>query len=874
MASTIDDVLRQMAERGIEPPTKPLYADGKKYTWAGTPGKPSKKNAWAILNEWTSPRTQQVYIGGVFGIGDQSNYWKVEHEQKEWTPAEKNDWLNKRKEIEKAADEDRKATAAAAAEKAKKHWDTASEQGTCAYLERKQVGAYGVRFAYGKLIVPLFDTAGMLHGLQWIQDDGGKVFGTGTVKEGHFHLMGNVQEGVPIAFAEGYATAASGHMATSWPTVVCFDAGNLMPVVAAFRHLYPEHTFLILGDDDKHLVARLCERLAEVGVEVTPEAFSLKAGGLRDMAWTLPAADDGAEPVEVKLAAKYGHDRNDVRLVEGSITVGDTVKPLRLENAGRAKAMAAAKRHGARAIFPRFAERSERYSDFNDLHIAEGLAMVREQLLATPPVVEAKQKKSIARPDGGGSGSGRFDNPGDDGSGDGGDGNGGRKRLFFPYRTDKGEVKGIRENVYFAFNEDPLLQGIVRFNEFSHRIDKMRPAPWGGKDGRWSPLDDLRLANYLAEAHGLIVANPMTIEQAVMMTANDAAYNPLKEQFEALQWDGVVRRHHWLSDVLGADDNEYHAKVGAYFILSMVARVYDPGCQMDYMMILQGAQGARKSSVLRILGGDYFAGGTFRVGDKDSLQVLQGRLIFNFNEIDSLNKAEGTAVKSFVTERVDIFRAPYARGFSEFPRSCVLTGDTNEDDFLKDGTGDRRFWPVHCVDIDVERMAAIREQLLAEAVHFYKLGEQRYPDKAEEDRLFKPQQEQWKFVDVWQAVFARYVDSDQMVDNYDGTLVSGTKLENRERTFFSTLELMVNGLKQDASKIDNAGAQQKRVGKAMRALGFTKDKWKTGGRSNGYTRVLNKGAAGVAPMPAPSAAGTFVPAHAGSSTPQDMGAPF
>lgn len=867
MAQSIDDVLRQMAERGIEPPAKPIYADGKKHTWAGTPNKPTKKNAWCILNEWTSPRNGQTYINGVYGMGDQSNYFKVEHEQKEWTPAEKSDWLAKRKEIEKTAEEDRKTTAAAAAEKAQKHWAGANETGGSAYLERKQVGAYGVRFIYGKVLVPLFDTADKLHGLQWIQEDGSKVFGTGTVKEGHFHLIGSITEGLPLAFAEGYATAATVHMATGWPVVVCFDAGNLMPVVAEFRKLYDTHEFIIAGDDDKHLVKRLCERLQLVGVDATPEDFGLKAGGLRDMQWTMPGKDGWASPYVVKLIAAYGKDRNDVRLIEGSIAVGDDSKPLRLENAGRAKAMAVAKKHGARAVFPRFAERSDTYTDFNDMHVAEGLPKVRELLTAPPPVVVVKPKKSIAPPDGedgGYGGDGNF--PNEDGSG-GHDGHG-RKWLQFPYKTDKLEVKGIRENVYFAFKEDPLLQGLVRFNEFSHRLDKTRLAPWDGPtaaSGKWGALDDLRLANYLAATHRLIVANPVTIEQAVMMAACDAAYNPLKDYCEGLVWDGVVRRKTWLHTVLGAENSEYHTLVGTYFVLSMIARVYEPGCQMDYMMILQGAQGAKKSSVLRILGGEYFAGGTFRVGDKDSLQALQGRWIFNFNEIDSLNKSEATANKAFVTERVDVFRPPYGKQFVDYPRSCVLTGDTNEDEFLKDGTGDRRSWVVHCADIDVEAMAAMRDQLIAEAVHFYKAGDQRYPDKAIEDRVFKPKQEEWKFVDVWQDALARYVNGTTVTENYPGCTGSINDGQCRDRECFSTLELMLVGLKIENNKIDNAGGQQKRVAKLMRALGFSKFKFSTGGRENGYKRTLAAAATSVPTIQEKPATGTVVPAHAGSS---------
>lgn len=845
MALDLDDVLNQMRDHGMELPGR-LDADGKKYTWAGTPGKPKKKNAWAILHEWVSPQSGKTYIVGVYGIGDQSNFWRVEPTLSEWTPAEKAAWLEKKKAIEKEADAERQALAETASEKALKLWDRARDNGVSEYLQRKQIGAYGIRFMFGKVLVPLVDVTGKLHGLQWVSPDGSKLFGTGTVKEGHFHLIGAVKDGEPIAFAEGYATAASVHVATGWPVVVCFDAGNLMPVVANFRKLYADHELIVAGDDDKHLVARLCERLALLGVVATPQDFARKLGGLRDMQWDLP------DSRTVALKARWAKDRNDVYYIDGSITAEGVPQPLRLENAGRAKGMAAAKKHGARLVCPQFEGRSAGLSDFNDLHCSEGLDRVREQLTA-PPVVDDKKTRAGGPPAGGGGRGGGGDDEHD-----------GRRRLHFPYLTDKWEIKGIRENVYYAFNEDPVLQQLVRFNEFSHRLDKTREAPWKGAAGKWTPLDDLRLANYLAEAHGLVVANPLTLQQAVLMAASDNGYNPMLDYFNALQWDGVARMDMWLPDVMGAEDCEYSRLAGRYFLMSMVARVFEPGCQMDYMLVLQGAQGAQKSSVLKILAGEYYAGGTFRIGDKDSMQVLQGRLLFNFNELDSMGKAESTAVKSFVTERVDVFRAPYASSFSEFPRSVVLTGDTNQDDFLKDATGDRRCWPVHCADINVALMAANRDQLFAEAVQFYKAGERRYPVKEEEDRLFKPQQDRWKFVDVWQDVLARYVNSTEIVGSdarFDGVVKGGIELRNESRVFFSTHELMERALKQDVAKIDRAGNQQRAVANAMRALGFEKYRWREGRvQQRGFIRVLDKAEKEPTGPMAPAPAGNGVPA--------------
>lgn len=817
MANSLDDAIDQMSERGIAAPPN-LATDGKKIAWAGDARRPRKKNAWAVLHEWPSPKTGRVYVVGVYGIRDE--YWTIEPTQIEWSPAEKTAWQEKQRALEKAADEDRKALAAEAVDKAAKLWARSRPDGASEYLDRKRVGAYGVRFAFGSVVVPLVDVAGKLHGLQWISKDGSKVFGTGTVKEGHFHQIGELAADLPVGFGEGYATCASGHMATGWPVVVCFDAGNLMAVIAAWRKLYPDKAFVILADDDRHLVRRLCERLQQHGVGVSPADFAKSAGGLRDMHWELP------DKRVVSLKARWGKDKCDVYHIEGSLTVDGVTQLLRLENAGRAKAFSAAKRHDARVVVPAFATRADDATDFNDLHVLEGLEVVRTQLLAPP--VEKPQKKSNAIPPG----SGGFDGGGMDGF----------APLNFPYLDDKYRIMGIRENVYYMLREDPALRGLVRFNEFSNKIDKCIVPPWGGKVGEWNEaLDTLRLAEYGASRHRLILGNPVTIEQAVVMCSHDFAYNPVREDFEAAQWDGIERRKHWMIDYLGAVDSEYVRAASEYFLLSMVARVFEPGCQMDYMLVLQGLQGAGKTSALNILGGSYYGAGSFRIGDKESLQALQGRLIFNFNELDALSKSESTAIKGFITERTDRFRPPYAKNFRSFPRNCVLTGDTNQGEFLRDATGDRRFWVVHCSEVEVEKFTYCRAQLMAEAVHFYKAGAKRYPSKDEERRLFHPEQEKWKFVDVWHDALARYVNSDEMAKGYDGTISDkGVPLANHERAFFSTHELLVNALHIDIGKVDRAGSMQKSVANAMKMLGFEGNvKWPSGRvRPRGYQRSL------------------------------------
>lgn len=407
MASSLDDVISQMARWGIDvPPRCDLSRafDGY-YRWRPTCENKPKKSAWARLFEWKSPNGK-IYISGKFGW--RGDAWEVEASTTAWTPSERAEWLEQRKAAAKAADEARAKDGETAAEKARKLWERAREEGSNPYLDRKKVRAFGVRFMREVLYVPVRDMDGLLQGLQYIGDE--KKFGSGVVKEGRFHLIGELQPHLPLCFAEGYATAASVHMATGWPVVVCFDAGNLEPVIGQWRKLYADVQFVIAADDDRHLVTRMCDRLARLGVSVTPEDFSKSKGGLRPMEWELP---DGSK---VQLKAGMANDANGVSRLEGSIAVDGQAEILKLENAGKSKAMAAAKRHKAMVLLPRFEDRACPLTDWNDLHVLAGLEAVSEQLLKGFEGGGASAKSRDAAPQGGGKGKGKppAEPPGDE----------------------------------------------------------------------------------------------------------------------------------------------------------------------------------------------------------------------------------------------------------------------------------------------------------------------------------------------------------------------------------------------------------------------------------------------------------------------------
>jgi putative DNA primase/helicase len=375
LANSLDDVISQMAARGLHvPPSVDLRHAFTRYVrFRPEHDKRNKKSAWVRLFEFKA-QSGRVYISGAYG--NRNDKWEVEASDAGWTPADRQAHADARAAAAKLAAAERAQEAETAADKARRFGGRATrlEPGTIChpYLEKKRVGAYGVRIGFNdRLLVPLADVQGAVQGLQYISPLGEKLFGSGTAKEGKSHLLGELKEGVPLlAFGEGYATCASVHMAMGWPVVCCFDAGNLAPVVSEYRRLYPDLEFVVLADDDRFLLQRLSERLARHGIVCTPDELRLSM----DRDWQIPDGPD------VVLLAGWKGDAVGTMRIEGTLRVGDSEQAVLIENAGQAKAHAAAKKHRARVLTPFFADRESKHTDWNDLHCTVGLEGVAEQL--------------------------------------------------------------------------------------------------------------------------------------------------------------------------------------------------------------------------------------------------------------------------------------------------------------------------------------------------------------------------------------------------------------------------------------------------------------------------------------------------------------
>jgi len=329
----------------------------------------------------------------------------------------------------------------------------------------------------------------------------------------------------------------------------------------------------------------------------------------------------------------------------------------------------------------------------------------------------------------------------------------------------------------------------------------------------------------------------------VARVADENEFHPVREYLASLKWDGVKRLDNWLIYYLGVEPDpkerpkdEVRAKewdsqlnyiraVGSRFMISAVARVFQPGTKADCVLILEGPQGIFKSTVFKTigdpLGKGWFTDELAEIGSKDAAMQLSGKWIIELAELDSMTRSDVGRTKAFISRASDYYRPAYGRQTVDVPRQCVFGGSVNDDEYLQDPTGGRRFWPVKPGKIDIEALTTDRDQLWAEALTRYNAGDRWWLHEDEIIKEANDQQAERYKDDAWEGVIQTWLE------------------KHPQLTEFSKADVFVEMLDiSDKSKWTRA--DETRIGRCIRSIGGWQRKRK---RMNGrpvwvYSKIL------------------------------------
>jgi putative DNA primase/helicase len=382
-------------------------------------------------------------------------------------------------------------------------------------------------------------------------------------------------------------------------------------------------------------------------------------------------------------------------------------------------------------------------------------------------------------------------------------------------RADNGPPYPTADNVVRVLNESGEFDdSVLWYDSFRERVLTTWRAP-EGKSREWADEDDACLLVHMQRTLGWHKLSGSALQEGLRAFLQQHRRNPLLEYIMSLHWDGVDRLPTFLSDAYDTPQDTYHSAVGRCWLISMIARALKPGCQVDTIPVLEGAQGIRKSTSLEILGGEFYTSLPRGFGDVEFLQVMEGCWLGEIPDMASFRGRDLEHIKAFITIREDRYRRKYARRAVTRQRQCVFAATDNSGDWNGDVTGARRFWPFVCKTVNIDYLKENRDQLFAEALIRFKCGESWWDvplaDQAEQNELRREG-------DAWEELISRYVNEIPKEDHGERFWLKRQE-PLRELTVNDILE---NALGLPSGRWDRAS--QMRISKSLKALGWRRSK--------------------------------------------------
>lgn len=412
------------------------------------------------------------------------------------------------------------------------------------------------------------------------------------------------------------------------------------------------------------------------------------------------------------------------------------------------------------------------------------------------------------------------------------------KLVMGEKKVGRGYVPFVRPcsaNVTTILQRHPQWAGVVAHDEFRAATCTLRAPPWNPEDapseialGPWTSSDTDRLKQWLVRSSDNLDVQAREVARGLSVAADARRVHPVREYLRAIVWDGVPRLATVLSSYFGTADSLYEQGIGPRWLISAVARVMRPGCQVDCVLVVEGWQGAGKTSGFRALVPvpEWYADTGIVVGSKDSYGALHGIWIYGIDELDSARRVELTKLKSFITQTRDHYRPPYAERDEDFVRQNVFCGTTNEDQYLPDRTGNRRIWPARCLrPVDVVAIARDRDQLWAEAVRLFDAGHPWHVDTPGLHLLCEAQQAERQETDPWTDIIATWLESPTQVEMW-GSEAHRVPLD--VSAGLATVDVLLHCLGLRRAEVEPR--HEMRVGAALRELGWRRVRTRRDGR--------------------------------------------